>query len=189
MYENELAGLLAEDLEQNFPLVVAYYTPRLFSLCAKMVGSEAEDIVQQTMMQVYIRFKGRDPAWFRSLNLRAYLFQSARNECYKCLKRSQAGPVPLSVVYETHFETLFDDPWNTVAIRQDLAEAIGGLPRIYQHVLYLYYGKDLQVKEIARRLGELEVTIRSRLSRARDMLRVYFGVLLEEKEKGEEKHE
>jgi RNA polymerase sigma-70 factor (ECF subfamily) len=162
----------------------------LLSLCSKKVGPEAEDIVQQTWMHVYIRFKGRDPAWIASLNLRAYLFQSVRNECYKWLKKLQAGPVQsLSVIHETQLEALFDDPWDTVAMRQDLAGAIESLPDIYQHVLYFYYRKDLPVKEIARRLEELEGTIRSRLSRAREMLRVYFNISLEEKEEGENRHE
>jgi len=192
MYENELARLLAEHLEQNFPLVVEYFTPRLLSFCAKIGGgSEAEDIVQQTLVQVYTRLKGRDPAWIASLQLGAYLFQSTRHECYKWLKKSQAGPVQsLSVVYDAQFEALFDDPWETVALRQELAEAIGSLPDIYQRVLYLYYGKDLPIEEIARRLGVGDGTIKSRLSRARKMLRVYFNISLDEKEaRGGERHE
>lgn len=192
MCENELARLLAEDLEQNFPLVVERYTSRLLSFCVKMVGeSEAEDIVQQTLVQVYTRLKGGDPIWIASLQPGAYLFQSARHECYKWLKRSQVRPTQsLSAVYEAQFEALFDNPWETVALRQELAEAIGSLPDIYQQVLYLCYGKDLQIEEIAQRLGEKQGTIKSRLSRAREMLRVYFNISLREKEeRGEERHE
>lgn len=190
MYENELARLLAEDLERNFPIVVEYSTPWLFRVCSRLVGQDAEDMVQQTLLRVYGSFKGRTPAWLSALNLGAYLLTCARNECYKCLgKRAQGGPVQsLSVIHETQFEALFDDPWDRVARRQDLAEAIGTLPQIYQIVLYLYYEKDLKVKEIALVLGEVEVTIRSRLSRARELLRAYFGMSLEESREGEEKH-
>ncbi|HEY1350757.1 MAG TPA: sigma-70 family RNA polymerase sigma factor [Ktedonobacteraceae bacterium] len=190
MHENELAGLLAEDLERYFPMVVEYYTPQLFSVCSRLVGSEAEDIVQQTLIHVYGSFKGRTPAWLSSLNVGAYLLKSARNECYKCLnKRAQGGsPQSLSVIHETQFEALFDDPWDSVLRRQDLTEAIQTLPQLYQEVLYLYYEKDLKIKEIAREYGEPDGTIRSRLSRARELLRTYFGIPLEEKREREERH-
>jgi RNA polymerase sigma-70 factor, ECF subfamily len=187
--ERELTGLLAENLERNFPLVVEYYTPQLFRICSRLVREEAADMVQQTLFLVYVSFKGRTPDWLRSLNLSAYLIRSARNECYKYLKKkSRGGQVhSLSVIHETQFEALFDDPWDKVARRQDLAEAIQSLPQIYQKVFYLYYEKGMKDREIASALGEPEPTIRSRLSRGRELLRTYFGISLSEEREGDEK--
>ena len=105
-------------------------------------------------------------------------------------RMAQAGQAhSLSAIHEAEaeFEALFDDPWDRLAMRQDLVTAIQTLPRIYQEVLYLHYGKDMQVSAIAQSLDEKEGTIRSRLSRARDLLRAYFDIALEERE-GDRRH-
>ena len=45
------------------------------------------------------------------------------------------------------------------------------LPKKYRTVIHLFYFEDLSIAEIAKALGDKENTIKSRLSRARDMLK------------------
>ena len=53
----------------------------------------------------------------------------------------------------------------------DLYEQIQKLPKKYRTVLYLFYYEDLSVREISETTGQKETTIKSQLSRARNMLK------------------
>lgn len=54
---------------------------------------------------------------------------------------------------------------------QGMEAAILTLPEDYRVVVHLYYYEELSTAEIAKVLGKREGTIRTRLSRARAMLR------------------
>ena len=62
-----------------------------------------------------------------------------------------------------------------------LEEAVDGLPAKYREAVRLRYGEGYGIREIARLLGIPESTVRTRLERARTMLRRWLA----EHEKGE----
>ena len=55
--------------------------------------------------------------------------------------------------------------------RGDVLEAVLALPEQYRAPVHLFYYEDLPVEEIAKILGLREGAVRTRLSRARGMLR------------------
>ena len=50
-------------------------------------------------------------------------------------------------------------------------DAVMSLPEKYRTVIHLFYFEDMPINEICEALGQKENTIKSRLSRARDMLK------------------
>ena len=52
-----------------------------------------------------------------------------------------------------------------------LWEAVQALPGKYRAVLHLFYYEDLSAEEIGRLLGEKSATVRTRLTRARRLLK------------------
>ena len=56
-------------------------------------------------------------------------------------------------------------------VEDGMLASILALPEEYRVVVHLYYYEDLSTGEIAKVLGKREGTIRTRLSRARAMLR------------------
>lgn len=55
--------------------------------------------------------------------------------------------------------------------RYVISGKIANLPPKYKEVILLHYYQELKLSEIAEILGESEATIKTRLKRARDMLR------------------
>ena len=58
---------------------------------------------------------------------------------------------------------------------RELWSAVTDLPDKYKTVLFLYYYKDMTVEEIAKAAGIRRGTVRSQLSRARQLLRQALG--------------
>ena len=76
-----------------------------------------------------------------------------------------------SQLQQLHEETLSDPTAPDVDTYMDLHNAIEQLRPEYREVIKLYYLDDLPVKQIAQILNKNENTIKTQLSRARDMLR------------------
>ena len=57
----------------------------------------------------------------------------------------------------------------------DLLRAVHELPEKYRIPIHLYYYEDYSVREIAGLLGILEATVKTRLNRARSMLKKKLG--------------
>jgi RNA polymerase sigma factor (sigma-70 family) len=66
------------------------------------------------------------------------------------------------------------DPQETVAEREELRQALLKLKPDHRRVIALRYGADLSEAEIAHVLGWPVGTVKSRLNRARERLRVYL---------------
>jgi len=57
----------------------------------------------------------------------------------------------------------------------ELFSAVMKLDEKYRAVIHLYYYEDYQIKEIAEILGSSESAVKSRLSRARKLLKIMLS--------------
>lgn len=57
----------------------------------------------------------------------------------------------------------------------DLIKAVMSLPKNQRTVIHLFYFEDLQINEIAKLLNIKESAVKTRLSRARQKLKVKLG--------------
>jgi len=129
-------------------------------------ASDAEEAVQESLLILYRHL----PA-LRSLGaFSGWLFQVARRECQRLARKMFHRHVPLdAAIEETYLATRTD-----IELRLDVAMAIQSLPDIYREVIVLRDFEELTVREIARRLGVLPETVKTRIHRGRNLIREHI---------------
>ena len=123
----------------------------------------AEDAVQETFLRA---FRHQDDFQGKS-SVKTWITRIAINVCKDMLTdpwaRHRSGEdLPDEATPEPSFSS--ED-------RYVISGKIAKLPPKYKEVILLHYYQELKLSEIAEILGESEATIKTRLKRARDMLR------------------
>lgn len=159
-----------------FDRLVDLCTPRVFNLAYRLVGNheDAQDIAQEAFVRIYHalpRFKGGSA-------FNTWMYRIVVNACYDELKRRKRRPVMLSELYddggnapeptggETTEEAVLRDERRRV-----LQQAIVAIPDPFRMVLVLYDVQGMSYQEISEVLETNLGTVKSRLNRARLMLR------------------
>lgn len=129
----------------------------------------ADDLVQDTLEHAIVGWPGRR----REGDLRAWLFTIERNLFLRMLeRRGRAAPHLRAEAVEALPDPLAK-PDAEVGVR-DVLVAIDALPEEQQSVLLLVAVEDLSYAEAAAVLGIPIGTVMSRLSRARERMRVFL---------------
>lgn len=128
-------------------------------------ASDVDDAVQESLLTISRKVKGlRAAAAFSS-----WLFVVIKRECRR-LERMMFKHESLDdELIEQQLVSRTDD-----ALRVDLANALESLPAHYLEVILLRDFEELTIAEIAERLGEQSGAIKSRLHRARELVREYM---------------
>ena len=130
-------------------------------------ADHADDLVQETL----IRALGALPQLDPSGNLRAWLFTILQNVLRGEWRRRRRSPVRHEVPVENAPEPVKSGGQLETASLAELASAIRKLPPRFREVLMLCGVEGFDYEEAANILGVPVGTIRSRLSRARAMLK------------------
>ena len=120
---------------------------------------DAQDMLQET----FIRLMRSDVRFQDAGHEKAWLIVTASNLCKNALRHPERIPEDI------------DGLWDLAAPeRQDtgLAEAVLALPPLYQEAVYLYYYEGYGTEEIGKMLNITPSAVRSRLARARTMLKL-----------------
>jgi len=149
------------------------HADRLFRLALWFEGSrqEAEDLVQETMMQALQSFHRFRPG----TNCRAWLvtiLQHVRSNRRRARQRSPLVEDPDNRMANT---IPFVAPVPDTLTDEDILGALGRLPVPFQEVIMLSDVEELTYKEIANALAIPLGTVMSRLHRGRALLRSELG--------------
>lgn len=143
--------------------LVQRYGQTIYRLAYARTGSreDAEDITQETFLRL-IRF---NPEFKDENHRRAWLLRVAAN-CACNLFRApwRRKNCPLEAAEQIAAE-------NSELENTGVLEAVLSLPEDYRIPVHLFYYEGMSVAEIAQALGKREGAIRTRLFRARTMLR------------------
>ena len=141
---------------------------------------DAEDVLVEALLKAYRHLDQlRDSAGFR-----AWLAQIARRVCWQLKEREALLPVlQLSTLDDEGRELPGRDPTPeaTAARRQMtqlLDDAIATLPPIYRAVYELRDIEDRSGDEVAQQLGISRSAMKSRLHRAREIVRMHLDAAL-----------
>jgi RNA polymerase sigma-70 factor (ECF subfamily) len=141
---------------------------------------DAEDVLIEALLKAYRHLNQlRDSAAFQ-----AWLAQIARRVCWQLKERDALLPLlQLSTLDEEGHELPADAPTpeTTVARRQMkhlLDNAVAALPELYRAVYEMRDIEDLAGDEVARKLGISRAAMKSRLHRARDLVRTHLDAAL-----------
>jgi RNA polymerase sigma-70 factor (ECF subfamily) len=145
------------------------YFDSLYGFFAGKCVDEIDELVQTTFLAcVRARDQFRKEASFRT-----YLFAIARNELYRYLRERRRDGERLDFT-TTSIADLVSTPGTRLARNEDhlrLLDALRNLPLEQQTLLELHYWEEMGTAELAEVFGTPQVTIRTRLHRARRALR------------------
>jgi RNA polymerase sigma factor (sigma-70 family) len=127
-----------------------------------VTSEDAEDAVQVALWKLHRQIK----ILRATAALTAWLFRIIERECFR-LFRILRRTEPLTEFIE---ETLYQAPIPHV-LRHDLAVALASLPAVYREVLILRDIDELTAPETAIQLNISVAAVKSRLHRARTMMR------------------
>ncbi len=137
-------------------------------------ASLAEDITQGAFLLAW-RGLGRFQV---GLPFRPWLMRILYRHALDVMERQRIYLQPLSqfalVSAEIPRGFYEPDPQELIAQREELSRALVQLNAHQRRVIALRYGADLTEKEIADVLGWPQGTVKSRLNRARDRLRIFL---------------
>lgn len=161
-----------------FNQMVDRYKDRLMNVIGRMLSSqeEAEDIVQETFVRVYqhrqsFNFQHCFSTWIYTIALNL-----ARNELRK-RRKFKFYDITEMQGNEREFAI---DPKLPSRLPQVLNDAIGGLPEKYRIAFLLRDVQEMPYEEVAKVLSVPLGTVKSRVNRARLMLREKLQPKLEE---------
>ena len=135
--------------------------------------SDAEDLVQETMLKAYRAWDQYE----RGTNAKAWLLTILRNTYINTYRRAKARPVMVDVneiePYTVFRNVRSADPeaaFFSQIVDDRVTAAIAALPEEFREVLVLSDTEDLSYAEIAATVGIPVGTVKSRLFRARQLL-------------------
>ena len=141
---------------------------------------DAEDVLIEALLKAYRYLDQlRESAAFR-----AWLAQIAKRVCWQLKERESLLPLlQLSMLEDEGREVPGAElPPDVQLARQEmkqlLHEAIDALPALYRMVYELRDVQDLCGDEVAKKLGISRAAMKSRLHRARDLVRTHLDVAL-----------
>lgn len=125
---------------------------------------EVEDAVQDSLFEITRRIRGRRaaPACV------AWIFRIVKNTCDRAI-RSMRRSEPVEELPARH-----RDPGDPYALTMDLIAALESLPAHHREVVLMRDFQELTIEEMAVQLGISRQATKSRLHRARLLVREYL---------------
>ncbi len=160
---------VGDSLPSNDPIqqAVNEYSSMLFRIAVTHVANlqDAEDMVQSA----FLKYIERQPAFVSREHEKAWLIRVVVNLCKNhthtaWFRRTVELDENIASPALSEFEPE----------ERDLIAAVWRLPVKYRLMIYLFYYEDCSNQEIARLCRLKETTVRSRLSRARNLLRTWL---------------
>ena len=181
----ELIQRILNGDENAFANLVRKYQKQVHTLAWRKIGDFqiAEDIVQETFLQVYQKLETlEDPTQFTR-----WLHQIANRFCIARLRKNSVQTEPLEETNISEIETeaysryiASEHAKTTAEAQRDLVEKLlEKLKENDREVITLYYFEEMTSPEIGEFLGVSENTIKSRLHRARQQLKKYEFMIQE----------
>jgi RNA polymerase sigma-70 factor (ECF subfamily) len=170
--DEELAREARAGSRRSFEELACRYKRRLFVYLRPRLASDedAEDMVQDTFLKLYRNIASYDPAYRFS----TWLYTSASRLAIDSFRRSAAtrGTVGIDENLQIADPASSRD---TERPRLGLWEAARALGADKYRVLWLRYGEDMSIEEIAAVVGRTKISVRVLLHRARTTLAGRLG--------------
>jgi RNA polymerase sigma-70 factor (ECF subfamily) len=181
--ENILMPLDASRPEsRDFDAFTRQHKDAVYRQMIRVCGNreDAEDVLVEALLRAYRHLNQlRDSAAFR-----AWLAQIARRVCWQLKEREALLPLlQLSALDEEGREIAGTEPTPELQLarrqmKQFLDDAVAALPPLYQSVYQLRDIEDQSGDEVAHTLGISRAAMKSRLHRARELVRAHLDAVL-----------
>lgn len=158
---------------QAFETLYQQHLKRVYNIAWRMMGNDADaqDIAQEVMLKAWRAL----PSFKLDSSLSTWLYRIAVNACSDELRRRKTKTVSVDVLAETGHEPGDSGFEQSAADSQNLSWAIGQLVEEYRAAVVLRDVEGYSYEEIAQILKCPIGTVRSRINRAREQLRVLIN--------------
>jgi len=171
---------LSNSAEHDFDSLTRQHKDVVYRQLIRFCGNreDAEDVLIEALLKAYRHLDQlRESAAFRT-----WLTQIAKRVCWQLKEREALQPlIQLSALEEEGREIPGPTPELQLArrqMKQFLNDAVASLPAEYQAVYKLRDIDDRPGDEVARQLGISRAAMKSRLHRARNMVREHLDAAL-----------
>jgi len=159
------------------------YRPQLETFVLQLSNhtADAEDIVQQALLDVFKNLKAQGVPSKGPFDPKRWIFTVAKNAFLKSLRKSNETGRDLSIDSVTEEHPVFDivddgniPPDEVVVIaesQRNLAELVSKLREPFREIIWLRFFDDLSTEEVAARLSMKPGTVRSYIHRGIRLLR------------------
>jgi RNA polymerase sigma-70 factor (ECF subfamily) len=172
--DGELVELAQRGQRAAFESLFHRHQNRIYTLALGIVGNEwdARDVVQETFVKTFQRLANLD----KDGAVAAYLCKTASNTAIDVLRRRHGSEIMLSedLIENEGYQSAVlgpDEALRKSIHSEELMKAVLTLRHEHRVVVVLHHLEEQPVEEIARRLNVPVGTVKSRLGRARDILR------------------
>jgi RNA polymerase sigma factor (sigma-70 family) len=168
-----VSGVSEQEQRVQFELAIMPHLDAAYNLARWLTRNDhdAEDIAQEAYLRAFRFFGG-----FRGGDSRAWLLRIVRNTCYTWFRQNRAQELSTEFDEESHTPEAQAPDAEALLLRgadaQLLRRALEDLPVEFREALVLRELEGLSYKEIAAVTEVSMGTVMSRLSRARDRLKV-----------------
>ena len=179
MNESELIHAARRGDEAAFEQLVRLHEKKVYNLCLRMCGN-AEDAAEAAQDAFLALWRGLD-GFREDAALSTWLYRLASNACIDLLRRGKRTVDGVSLDDEdVHIEVRDRAPTPQEHMeRQEtqrlVSEGLSALPEDYRQVLVLRELEQLSYAEIAEATALELGTVKSRINRARTLLRNYLA--------------
>lgn len=172
--DEELARRVRDGGGEAFTILIRRYEHSLIALIRGRLGAvdAVEDVLQETLVHAWTGLKAGRPR-----DVRAWLYQVARNRCSDYLRSPQRRDRPVdgqSLDVMVNRLGVADGGRRRVAA--GVIEAFEGVPERERQALKSFYVDGFSIREIAARQACAPGTIKRRLSHGRDRVRSELGI-------------
>ncbi|MBN1593214.1 MAG: sigma-70 family RNA polymerase sigma factor [Candidatus Coatesbacteria bacterium] len=172
--DDELIDKVRAGNFQSFEELIDRYRNQVFNFVYRILGSrdEAEDILQDTFMKVYQHL----PRYKKQSKFSSYLFTIAHNLSMNRVNYRKRSQMKLDTLAQSDDEKSITDRTPDSQMRENeiasvVHKAIEKLPPKYRAALVLSEFEGFSYKQIGDVLNCSVGTVKSRIFRARDLLR------------------
>ncbi len=159
---------------QDIDLLVDTYGLSLYKFCSKIAGNrtDAEDLYQETFVKVMeefhkIHMEGNPQSYLFSMAI--YIWKSGRR---KYARRQSIAPIISGEeLLEQRDEYDLEDEVISQQLSNYINDEINKMDKRFRLPMYLFYTAELSVEEIAGILKIPSGTVRSRMYKARKLLK------------------
>lgn len=162
---------------ESFDSIMETYMPMVYRIAFTRLGNraDAEDITQD----VFVRLFKADVSFESEEHRKAWLIRCTVNRIKSFAAsawfRHRASDAGLENMCEEELSTGVSDATASFTEQSDRSNAVAAavmkLPPKYRTVIHLFYFEDMSISDISRAISVKESTVKSQLSRAREMLR------------------
>lgn len=170
--ESIIEDLITQDKEKLIDQLMDKYGQSILQLTYSYVGNRAiaEDLTQEVFVKCYQKLD----QYQKKSSLKSWLWRIAINHCKDYLRSWHHNHIVVSDEKAKYTSSREKEVENQVIQRyedEQLVKTVLSLQDTYREVIYLYYFEELSIKEISYLTNVNQNTIKTRLKRAKEILK------------------